>query len=225
MPANWQQVQGVLSSRNGITPSPLKAYAAKEDGNLSLLGKTVNPEVYIHVDQSLVNDINKKLDEFLKNSASSNLDDEITEVKRLSDKLSIHRSSSTTGLKKNELFIGHFDDKDVMDIEEFHQFVRHVGLFLMLHNGKFSPAARKELLEKKKKIHDKFERGLTPIGGAPIPKWQCVSRFSTFPSSNAANRGECKCDHRNADSGDPVQRCGGATCEPEHEKCMHCIAV
>ena len=190
MPANWQQVEDVLSSRNDITPSPLKAYAVKENGNLSLLGKTVNPELYIHVDHSLVNDIDKKLDEFLKNSASSNL-----------------------------------DDKDVMDIEEFHQFVRHVGLFLMLHNGKFSPAARKELLEKKKKIHDKFERGLTPIGGAPSPKWQCVSRFSTFPSSNAANRGECKCEHRNADNGDPVQRCGGATCEPEHEKCMHCIAV
>jgi hypothetical protein len=173
--ANWQQVQGVLSSRNGITPSPLKAYAAKENGNLSLLGKTVNPEVYIHVDQSLVNDIDRKLEEFLKNSASSNLDDEITEVKRLSDKISIHRSSSTTGLKKNELFIDHFDDKDVMDIEEFYQFVRHVGLFLMFHNGRFSKAARKELLEKKQKIHDKFERGLTPIGGAPSPKWQCVS--------------------------------------------------
>jgi hypothetical protein len=189
VPANWQQVKGVLSSRNEITPSPLKAYAVKENGNLSLLGKTVNPELYIHVDHSLVNDIDKKLGEFLKNSASSNLDDEITEVKRLSDKISIHRSSSTTGLKENELFIGHFDDKDVMDIGEFHQFVRHVGIFRMLHNGKSSPAARKDLLEKKKKIHDKFERGLTPIGSVPSSKWQCVSRFSTFQSSNAANTG------------------------------------
>jgi hypothetical protein len=174
VPANRQQVKGVLSSRNDITPS-LKVYGAKENGNISLLGKTVNPELYIHVDHSLVYDIDKRLGEFLKNSASSNLD-EITEVKRLSDKTSIHRSSSTKGL-----FIGHFDDKDVMDIGEFRQFVRHVRLFLMLHNGKFSPAARKDLLKKKKKIHDKFERGLTPIGGAPGPKWQCVKLILNLP--------------------------------------------
>ncbi|KAE9366669.1 hypothetical protein N431DRAFT_471708 [Stipitochalara longipes BDJ] len=71
--------------------------------------------------------------------------------------------------------------KVVMDWTGFLSFVRHVALFLMLHDGKFSPAAWKERLALKEKIHDKFENR---VFGDLFSRWHVNAKPGTRIAEN-----------------------------------------
>jgi len=62
--------------------------------------------------------------------------------------------------------------ESVMNGTEFLSFVRHIAMFLMLQDGKFSPKARKQTLALKQELHVKhFDR----VSGEEFSRWQCVS--------------------------------------------------
>lgn len=89
---------------------------------------------------------------------------------------------------------------NTMDYSEFLNFCYHVALFIKgMGNGKFSPAARKERLALKDKIHRKYWDRVFKE-----PRWQC-----------------CKCGNRNNLK---LDRCEGRGCE-RHERCAACVAI
>jgi len=63
--------------------------------------------------------------------------------------------------------------KFVMNWAELHSFLRHIAMFLTLHDGKFGPAGRDDRLALKEKLVDKFHDRLHGNPNAK-PEWECV---------------------------------------------------
>lgn len=126
------------------------------------------------MDNVLVLDIDEAFNELLNKPDFSNVD---VQAKHMARSVHKHQASLGAVLEKNGLDLEDSSRQYVMDFREFHDFVRHVGLFKQLENGKGSPAAikKRNIMSTKKvvKYKEKPDRALRE-------SWECVSQLSRF---------------------------------------------